>query len=119
MAALTDQDKFKRKLAHAMTRTGTDASSSGVITQTGTNTDMSGLNGLTNVITTSRMFFTEFLGCEICLAYEYDDTEILWQIIDVDTGHIQLLDKILHEHYSDEICDLINRDIEERKDMMR
>ncbi len=52
------------------------------------------------------------------MAYEYDDSEILWQIIDVDTGHIQLLDKILHERYSDEICDLINRDIEERKEDM-
>ncbi len=61
---------------------------------------------------------SEFLGCESCLGYEYDDSEILWQIIDVDTGHIQLLDKILHEHYSDEICDLINRDIEERKEDM-
>ncbi len=79
------------KFKNAITRTGTDA---------------------------SRMFFTEFLGCEICLAYEYDDSEILWQIIDVDTGHIQLLDKILHEHYSDEICHLINRDIEERKEDM-
>ncbi len=91
MAALTDQDKFKRKLAHAMTRTGTD---------------------------TSRMFFTEFLGFEICLGYEYDDSEILWQIIDVDTDHIQLLDKILHERYSDEICHLININIEERKEDM-
>ncbi len=66
------------------------------------------------------MSFTKFLGCEflgyqISLEYEYDDTEIFWQIIDVDTEHIQLLDKILHERYSDEICDLINRDIEERK----
>ncbi len=91
MAALTDQVKFKIKLAHGITRTGTD---------------------------TSRMFFTEFLGCEICLAYEYDDSEILWKIIDVDTGHIQLLDKILHEHYqfSAAIGKLINKDIDEKKD---
>ncbi len=83
---LTDQDKFKITLAHMMTRTDT-----------------------------SRMLIAEFLGFEICLGYEYDDSEILWKIIDVNTHHIQLLDQILHEHYSDEICDLINRDIEEKR----
>ncbi len=91
MAALIDQDKFKMNLAHAIAQTGTD---------------------------TSRMLIAEFLGFEICLEYEYDDSEILWKIIDVDTHHIQLLDKILHERYSDEICNLINRDIEERKEDM-
>ncbi len=74
---------------------------------------------LTDRLAYMYLINSEFLGCEICLAYEYDDSEILWQIIDVDTDHIQLLDKILHERYSDEICHLINRDIEERKDMMR
>ncbi len=73
---------------------------------------------LTDRLAYMYLINSEFLGCEICLEYEYDDSEILWQIIYVYTGHIQLLDKILHEHYSDEICDMINRDIEERKEDM-
>ncbi len=73
---------------------------------------------LTDRLAYMYLINSEFLGCEICLEYEHDASEILWQIIDVDTGHIQLLDKILHEHYSDEICNLININIEERKEDM-
>ncbi|MCP3901494.1 MAG: hypothetical protein GY707_17445 [Desulfobacteraceae bacterium] len=56
----------------------------------------------------------EFLGFQLNLEYEIDGDDILFWVFDVKSPHTQLLNEILHENYSDEICELINKDIDEK-----